>query len=273
MNEPTAPSPPQQQQSQPPLSFPPSLAQSLGPYLPPPHSSASDSQETSLPHLTLTYATSLDASLALSPGTPTLLSGPESKAMTHYLRSRHDAVLIGAGTSIADDPGLNCRLQGVELAQQPTPVVLDPSGRWEWRESRCFKLAKAGEGKMPLFLRSTRTPPSDPEAEGGEPQALVLPLSQNGKMDWHHILALLHRHGIRSVMIEGGGSVIQDLLSHPKNRALITSVILTIAPVWLGRGGVVAVPGREEQGGPVARLTDVRWVPMGEDVVMCGKFS
>ncbi|KAJ6144622.1 hypothetical protein N7470_008517 [Penicillium chermesinum] len=67
-----------------------------------------------LPFTTLTFATSLDSALALAPGTRTVLSGPQSKAMTHYLRSRHDGILIGVGTALADDPGLNCRIAGEE---------------------------------------------------------------------------------------------------------------------------------------------------------------
>src|SRR4051812_7789929 len=87
---------------------------------------------TSRPHVTLTFATSLDSQLSLAPGVRTTLSGPRSKAMTHYLRSKHDAILVGVGTAIADDPGLNCRLHGVGgyggqgLEGQPRPLILDP---------------------------------------------------------------------------------------------------------------------------------------------------
>jgi 2,5-diamino-6-(ribosylamino)-4(3H)-pyrimidinone 5'-phosphate reductase len=69
--------------------------------------------------LTLTYAQSLDGQIALSPGTQTALSGQETKAMTHYLRYKHEGILVGVGTAEADDPGLNCRFDATNLNQEP----------------------------------------------------------------------------------------------------------------------------------------------------------
>ena len=92
------------------LRFPESDRAFLQPYLQPENPVIN---ESGFPHVTLTYATSMDSSLTLAPGMQTILSGPESKAMTHYLRSKHDAIVIGVGTATADDPGLNCRLEGV----------------------------------------------------------------------------------------------------------------------------------------------------------------
>ncbi|KAB5532616.1 dihydrofolate reductase-like domain-containing protein [Coniochaeta sp. 2T2.1] len=138
------------------LHFPPSSRGPLEPYLPPTTTTTTTttSSSASLPHLTLTFATSLDSAISLSPGTQTVLSGPESKAMTHYLRSRHAAILVGAGTAVADDPGLNCRVEGCDgLESQPRPVVLDPRGRWEVTEqSKVIELARRGRGLGPYVL-------------------------------------------------------------------------------------------------------------------------
>ena len=87
-----------------------------------------------LPHLTLTYAMSLDCKISLARGAQTALSGSRTRAMTHYLRSRHDAILIGVGTAEADDPSLNCRFSAdgvnkLDLEKQPILVILDPNGR------------------------------------------------------------------------------------------------------------------------------------------------
>lgn len=79
----------------------------------------------SLPHVTLAYAASLDGSIAIAPGIRTAV-GERSRATTHYLRSRHDAILIGVGTVLADNPSLDCRLEGLTgMTRQPRPVVLD----------------------------------------------------------------------------------------------------------------------------------------------------
>jgi hypothetical protein len=91
-----------------PLQFPAESQPFLEPHLPP-----KDRKPDVAFFTTVTFATSLDSQLALSPGAPTLLSGPQSMAMTHYLRSRYDAILIGVGAAVADDPSLNCEIKGL----------------------------------------------------------------------------------------------------------------------------------------------------------------
>ncbi|KUI68804.1 2,5-diamino-6-ribosylamino-4(3H)-pyrimidinone 5'-phosphate reductase [Cytospora mali] len=116
------------------------------------------------PFVTLTYAQSLDSMLATTPGARTAISGPSTKAMTHFLRSRHDAVLVGVGTAVADDPGLDCRLE-VEMGggHQPRPVVLDPFARWDVaRGSKAVRLAREGKGLGPWVLHMDRL---EPDAE------------------------------------------------------------------------------------------------------------
>ncbi|KAF2635389.1 bacterial bifunctional deaminase-reductase [Massarina eburnea CBS 473.64] len=266
------------------LTISPQTTALLTPYLPP--------KKTTLHHpprpfTTLTYATSLDATIALAPATQTLLSGPESKALTHYLRSQHTAILIGCGTAIADDPSLNCRIEGVGgyggegLEGQPRPVVLDPWGRWDVSsESQVVKLAREGRGKAPWVVCM---------GDVGEERQNVLkdvggkflPLGDMvegrggaGVWSWKNILELLWNEGVESVMVEGGGSVINALLE-PESVGCVDSVIVTVAPVWLGKGGVAVVPEERRDGEgkkiAVGRLRDVRWVPLGEDVVVCGR--
>jgi 2,5-diamino-6-(ribosylamino)-4(3H)-pyrimidinone 5'-phosphate reductase len=226
--------------------------------------------------------------------------------MTHYLRSRHDAILIGVGTAVADNPGLNCRLEGVggyggpALQGQPRPIVLDPHGRWElcW-DAKILQLARDGKGKAPYVIVAADSPSSSSSTErrallesyGGKyihlpPAAVSSPPSSQGEdeeqgrcsFDWIALLSFLRREeGIRSVMIEGGGSIINSLLEESRHQSLIDSVIVTIAPTWLGQGGVVVSPKRrtDEHGHaiPASRLTHVRWYPFGEDVVLCGRIK
>ena len=268
------------------LHFPPAHRAFLEPHLPPTASSrpSSSTSTSTRPFTTVTFATSLDSQLSLSPGTRTTLSGPQSKAMTHYLRSRHDAILIGVGTAAADDPGLNCRLDGVGgyggegLVSQPRPVVLDPSARWEFGAgSKVLQLAREGRGRAPFVIvagmagvgRETR---EVLEEAGGK--FITVGGGDENRFEWGDVLRALSAEGLRSVMIEGGGAVINSLLQ-PANFSLVDSVIVTIAPTWLGVGGVVVSPPRrlDEGGNPMAaaRLHHVQWHPFGEDVVMCGK--
>ncbi len=79
-------------------------------------------QRTGRPYVTLTYAQSLDGAIAARPGHPLTLSCRESQAMTHALRAEHDAILVGIGTILADNPSLTVRLVS---GKNPQPVVLD----------------------------------------------------------------------------------------------------------------------------------------------------
>lgn len=265
--------------------FPPEYHEFLEPHLPPVTTKTPEHPQKIF--TTLTYAISLDAQLALSPGAQTILSGPESKAMTHYLRSRHDAILIGVGTAVADNPSLNCRLEGVGgyggegLDGQPRPVVVDPIARWgSSSKSKIFQLVREGRGRAPWIV--TRKGGADGgkrdvlEGLGGKFIEVESTTTGSGerRLEWKNILEALRDEGMRSVLIEGGGSVINDLLL-PSNIPLVDSVIITIAPTWLGTGGVVVSPERrhDEVGAPMtaARLQGVKWYPLGEDVVLCGK--
>ncbi|ROW16739.1 hypothetical protein VPNG_01668 [Cytospora leucostoma] len=248
------------------------------------------------PFVTLTYAQSLDSMLSTSPGARTALSGPSTKAMTHFLRSRHDAVLVGVGTAVADDPGLNCRLE-VEMGggHQPRPVVLDPFARWDVSaSSKVVQLARGGQGLGPWVLHMDRLEP-DParvravEEVGGRYVPVELTEWADESQDregeggatrysltWDSIFGVLWEEGVNSVMVEGGGMVINDLLLLAnKGLDVVDSVVVTIAPVWLGSGGVAVAPERPVDGEarqvPGPRLTDVIWNQMGDDMVLCGR--
>ena len=268
------------------LHFPADQASKLERYLPP-----AEGHHETRPWVLLTYAASLDGAIAAAPGVRTTLSGPESKAMTHYLRTRHDAICVGVGTAEADDPGLNSRLApgtAGGTTSQPRPIVLDPRARWAVSDaSKVIRLAREGRGRAPFVI--TATPASEIPAQrravlercGGK-YIVVEGLADAGREDddgarrlrWADILAAVWREGLKSIMIEGGGHVLNSLLVPPES-GFVDSVIVTVAPTWLGKGGVVVSPERtkEEDGDtmPAPRLRDATWLQMGEDVVLCGR--
>lgn len=204
--------------------------------------------------------------------------------MTHYLRSRHSAILIGISTLLADDPGLNCRIVGIQ--QQPRPIIIDPHLRWKpSRDDKVLRTCRSGLGLAPLVI--TAVPLSDVPQEsedilnehGGKfihLGTLQVNEDSRNRFDWKEVFDTLQSEGLSSIMVEGGGTIINSLLA-PNYHLLIDAVIVTIAPTWLGQGGVVVSPERveEENGSPLAaaRLSDVKWHPFGDDVVMCGRFQ
>ncbi|EME83516.1 uncharacterized protein MYCFIDRAFT_39238 [Pseudocercospora fijiensis CIRAD86] len=236
---------------------------------------ASAPEKRDLPFVTLTYASSLDSMIALAPGARTTLSGPETKSMTHYLRLRHDAILIGAGTAATDDPGLNCRYPQAVLSDQPRPVIVDPNGRWKDESKKAFRLASERQGKAPwIITRTSDTSPLDPLLQiGGEYLTLDddHPSSSDSAISWVSILRTLKQRGINSVMVEGGATVINTLLSLPD---LVDSIIITIAPTFLGQGGVAVSPAAKTDNGQrinSAWLERTSWRQFGNDAVLCGR--
>jgi 2,5-diamino-6-(ribosylamino)-4(3H)-pyrimidinone 5'-phosphate reductase len=201
--------------------------------------------------------------------------------MTHYLRLHHDAILIGVGTAVVDDPGLNCRYPGATLETQPQPVIVDPRCRFEVNESaKICQLAAAGKGKYPWIVcvekpKEANILPFDHiRIPSIHPDWCKTPagVSQN-PIEWLDTLRLLKSRGINSVMIEGGATVINTLLQMPN---VVDAVIITIAPTWLGRGGVNVSPAAKSQGGAssnAAWLQQTSWRQFGNDVVLCGRLS
>lgn len=219
------------------------------------------------PWVTLTYASSLDSKISLHQGVQTALSGPQSKAMTHYLRSRHDVILVGSGTAIADDPSLNCRLRDAKT--QPRPVIIDRGGRWEVNEqSKVIQIAKAGKGQGPWIF-------SDKVDEGKRKIVEAVGgriVQTDAGASFESVVEHLGKLGIRSIMVEGGGILINDLLTNVNIRAGPSSMIVTIAPTILGDGGVAVSPMRRSDApdAPVVKLSDVEWLRLGQDSVMLG---
>lgn len=256
----------------------------LDSYLPPPAVMGSKPQ---YPHVTVSYASSMDGRLSLTPGAQTILSGPEANLMTHYLRSRHDAILVGVGTMLADNPELNCRLEGaggyggLGRMWQPRPVIIDPLARWDPRPetSRLMQAAMDGRGRPPwvIVAPNTQVPPDRVvrlKGHGGDYLCIMEVRPPGWRLRWQAILHALAAEGIRSVLVEGGGRVLSDLLS-AEHVHFVDSVVVTLAPTFLGAQGVgvAPLPGMGEMGAPIAPVDprDVTWTFLGKNAIMCGK--
>ena len=173
--------------------------------------------------VTLKLATSLDGRIATATGESRWITGEAAREQGHRLRAAHDAVLVGVQTVLADDPQLTVRLPGRPV-DQPLRVVLD--GRLRTPETA--KLA--GEGTLILTT-------AEPRPVGG---ALVERVAGagDGRAAVDGILNALKRHGIGSVLIEGGGQVaasfIAALTSSTVTLRLVITVRSTTLPVETG---------------------------------------
>lgn len=233
-----------------------SLLEDIAAYLP------SDQRKRKV-YVTITYAQSIDGRVAGRRGERTKISGPASSKMTHFLRAKHDAILVGKNTLVVDDPGLNCRYPGCKSS--PTPILLDSLFSWgaSEKEWNILKNARLGVGQPPyLFTLNTVNLELEPfkqrktaiEEVGGK--VLQLP-----DMKWPTILSALEDNGIESLMIEGGATVIGSSLE----ANISDAIIVTIGSNYLGISGVEAAPTAK------VALKNVKWASIGDDCILCAR--
>jgi 3,4-dihydroxy 2-butanone 4-phosphate synthase/GTP cyclohydrolase II len=211
---------------------------------------------TGRPLVTLSYAQSLDGSIARRRGESLPLSGPEALAFTHRLRSCHDAILVGIGTVLADDPRLTAR---GTTGPDPQPVVLDSTLRLPpdarlWAHPRGPWIFASAESAS---KRSSET-----SERGG--RLFVVRGSAAGGVDLAAVLDCLGAQSIASVMVEGGAAVITSFLAE----GLADRMAMTIAPVFVG--GLRAPEALQEM---MPVLTDVEMHRLGKDVLLTGSFA
>lgn len=160
------------------------------------------------PLVTLKCATSLDGRIALSSGESKWITGPEARRRGHLLRGDHDAILIGSGTALADDPMLTCRLPGLEGCS-PVRVVLDGALRLPVT-SALVRSARA----VPLWI-ITRPGHSAAQVEayaGHGAEVLEAAADDAGRLVPEAVLNVLGARGLTRVLIEGGGQVAAAML-------------------------------------------------------------
>jgi diaminohydroxyphosphoribosylaminopyrimidine deaminase/5-amino-6-(5-phosphoribosylamino)uracil reductase len=176
------------------------------------------------PWVTVKAAMSLDGDIALAGGESRWISSPLSRSKAHLLRSEHDAVLVGLGTVLADDPELTVRL--VE-GRSPLRVVLDS-------RLRTPLTAKViGDGRC-LFLAGENAP-AERQAALESKGATVRRLPSEGpagRPSVGQVLAALSAEGVSMLLVEGGSSVISGFVA----AGMVDEYSLFVAPVLLGRG-------------------------------------
>jgi GTP cyclohydrolase II len=210
------------------------------------------------PLVTLAYAQSLDGSIAAEPGRMLRLSNPLSQAMTHHLRARHDAILVGINTVLTDDPRLTVRLTE---GKDPRPVVIDGQLRTPI-DARLVCRPAPG----PIIATSLTACPLK-EERLREKGALVmrLPCLADGRLDLKTLLARLALMKISSVMVEGGALVLSSFLA----AGLVDQVVVTISPRFIGGLRALAAQGSGPLE-PLPRIRRVRYVSLGGDLIVWG---
>lgn len=210
-------------------------------------------RRTGRPLVTLKLALTLDGRLAAADRSSRWITGPAARRLVHSRRAEVDAVLVGAGTALADDPELTAR--EVEAVRQPTRVVVDAAGRVPpW--ARIF-----GEGSVIVATTSSCSAEAAVAWKEAGAETLVLPGER--AVDLVALIEELGRRGWLEVLCEGGGELATALL----RADLVDRLELHHGPVLIGRGGPdIGDLGLSSMDEAIAwRLEDVQ--RMDQDVV------
>jgi diaminohydroxyphosphoribosylaminopyrimidine deaminase/5-amino-6-(5-phosphoribosylamino)uracil reductase len=183
------------------------------------------------PWLTLKLALSIDGALADHTRRPGWLTGPRSRREVHRLRAGSDAVAIGIGTALADDPLLTVR-DAPAPRVPPLRVVFDRQARLPPTSRLVRSLA---EGPVAVVCHD---PP--PEAAAGLERAGVTILP--AEVTEEALVKLRDWHGVRSLLVEGGAGLASSLW----DRGVVDRLIIFQAPVVLGAGALPAFAGASD---------------------------
>ncbi len=186
-------------------------------------------QRRGRPHVTVKWAQSLDGRAAAADGTSQWITGPAARTDVHRRRAEADAIVVGTGTVLADDPALTARDGDALFPHQPVPVVIG----------------------------SRRTP--DDAAVHRHPHP---PLFYDTH-DLRSVVADLHARGVQRVFVEGGPTLASAFIA----AGLVDRVLAYVAPVLLGGDRLaltdIGVPSIDQ----ALRLEIDEWLPLGPDLL------
>jgi diaminohydroxyphosphoribosylaminopyrimidine deaminase / 5-amino-6-(5-phosphoribosylamino)uracil reductase len=186
------------------------------------------------PNVMLKLAISADGKVGGAGRTPLAITGSEVRDRVHLLRTQSDAIMIGIGTALADDPLLTCRLPGMEK-DSPVRVVLDAGLRLAI-SSRLVQTAR----EVPVWVVAGSDAPSAREQALAAAGAHIVRMpSSGGRFDMPAVLKLLAERGVTRLMVEGGSTVAASLVTAD----LVDEAMLFRSPKVVGADGVNALEG------------------------------
>lgn len=184
-----------------------------------------EKSDPSKPYVVAQLGQSLDGRIATPTGASKYINGPGALDFLHLVRASVDAVVVGVGTVLADDPLLTVRrVEG----QSPARVIIDPNGRLP-AEARCLS-----DGDADVYVVSRRQ-----NCDCAGVRTICLAGDEHG-LDPHDIVAALFERGMRRILVEGGANTISRFMA----AGAVDRLYLLVAPMLLGSGqpGLVMPP-------------------------------
>jgi diaminohydroxyphosphoribosylaminopyrimidine deaminase/5-amino-6-(5-phosphoribosylamino)uracil reductase len=202
-------------------------------------------QRTGRPFVTWKFAATLDGRSAAADGSSRWITGEQARADVHRLRAESDAVLVGVGTVLADDPALTVR---PDPGHQPLRVVVDRNGRTP-------ATAQVLDDAAPTLV-VTHGP------SYGDDRTLVLAPGRSGRVDLDALLAALAERGVVNVLLEGGPKLAGACVAAD----LVDRVVGYLAPALLGAGPAALQDAGVATIAQAVRLRTVDVTRVGDDV-------
>ncbi len=221
---------------------------------------------TQRPFVILKYAATLDGQLGTRTGDSKWISGPESREFVHEIRHYADAIMVGIGTVIADNPSLTTRLEN-RKATDPLRIILDTHLTFP-EDAKMLRLESNSDtilvyGKFEGHDSSFTEKQKRLEALGA--RLLEVPTS-NGHIDLVYLMKRLGELNITSILLEGGGTLIAAAL----NAGIVDKVFAFVGPKFLGGNDGIPVcngNGPEKMNDSI-QVSDMRVRMSGSDVMI-----
>ena len=214
------------------------------------------------PLVTFKIAVSRDGKVALPGRRTAFITGEASRARVHMMRAEADAIMVGIGTALADDPALTCRLPGM-AARSPIRVILDGSLRL-LQNSTLVRTAR--ETPVWVIAAVDASPEKEAALKALGVEVLRVDRDTEGRLRLDQALELLAARGITRLMVEGGPTVAAALI----RADLVDEAVVSTGPCTLGEGAIDALEGL-----PLGTLTssprfrEISRAPVADDFWSC----
>jgi diaminohydroxyphosphoribosylaminopyrimidine deaminase/5-amino-6-(5-phosphoribosylamino)uracil reductase len=212
------------------------------------------------PHVMLKAGMTLDGKIADLHGASRWITGDAARHRAHRLRSESDAIVVGIGTVLRDDPELTVRL-GEPWPREPLRVVLDTTARTPIGA----RLIRAGRPSSAVIAVGAGAPEPRVRELAACGATVVACGSRDGRVDLGALLTELFARDVRAVLVEGGGEVHGAFL----DAGLVDRVAMFAAPLLIGgRGATPVVGGAGRELKSAVRLGGFTLTPLGDDLLV-----
>ncbi len=222
---------------------------------------------TGLPWVIMKAAMSLDGRIAARSGESTRITGKQSLRRGHALRNQVDAILIGVGTVLVDDPALTTRLPRAGSGHDPLRVVLDA----ELRLPETAKMLQQNSAAQTwIFCSGSADKKRRSKLEAAGAVIKTVLVTSKGVLDLKEVLTTLGQARITSLLVEGGSKVHGSFLE----AGLVDQLLLFIAPKFIGDQGVpLATFSGNKKKKSSAQFKIIKSHRYGDDVLLEGRFN